>query len=127
MLNLDLFDLRYRPFPIGSIRPTMSEDFYAECLRAFPDSELFEYIGEIGNKVSFSEKYAAGNYQQVVKQEPVWRTMHQWIKSRAFIESAFEALSTRGFDLGHQTPSLNRRTQQRVRSMWRGRGRRADL
>jgi hypothetical protein len=127
MLNLDLLDLRYRPFPIGSIRPAMSEDLYAECLREFPDSELFEYIGEIGHKVSLSEKYAARNYQHLVTKNPVWRTMHQWIKSREFIESAFEALSSRGVDLGYQTPSWSRRMQQRIRSMWRGRGRRADL
>ena len=127
MLNFDLLELRCRPYPIGVIRPAMSEDIYAECLSAFPDVDRFEYIGEIGHKWSLSEKYASRHYRHLIKHEPVWRSLHRWVKSRAFIEGAFEALSGRDVDLGYETPSLNRGVQQRIKTMWRGRGRRADL
>ena len=126
MLNFDLLDLTYRPFPIGVIRPAMLEDVYAECLNRFPENDLFEYIGEVGHKWSLSEKNASKNYRQLVKNEPVWRSMYQWIKSPEFIESTFDALSVRHVDLGYETPSLNRRIQRRLKAMWRGRGRRAD-
>lgn len=126
MLNFDLLDLRYRPFPIGTIRPAMAEDVYAECLRAFPPIDRFEYIGEIGHKWSLSEKYAVRNYKDLIRSEPIWRSLHGWIKSREFIESAFAALRAKNVDLGYESPSMSRRVQRRIKSIWRGRGRRAD-
>ena len=126
MLNLDLLNLRYRPYPIGVIRPAMSEDVYAECLRAFPEPELFEYIEDVGHKWSLSEKYASSHYRQLIKNEPVWKSLHRWIKSQEFVESTFAALSQRGVDFGYQQPSLSRRIQRQVKNLLRGRGRPAD-
>ncbi len=127
MLNFDLLEMRYRPFPIGVIRPAMSENVYAECLKAFPDSALFEYVGDVGHKLSLSEKYASRNYQDLIANEPVWRSLHRWVKSRAFLESTFEALENRHIDLGYDVPTLTQRLRRRAKTLWRGRGRRADL
>lgn len=127
MLNFDKLELRYRPFPIGLIRPAMAEDVYLECLREFPETEQFDYMDEIGHKYSLSEKNAPRNYERLIKTVPVWRELHAWIKSRDFIESAFEALRTHHVDLGYERPTWSRRLQRRARSIWRGRGRRADL
>ena len=99
MLNFDKLELRYRPFPIGLIRPAMAEDVYLECLREFPETEQFEYMDEIGHKYSLSEKNAPKNYQRLIESVPVWRSLHAWIKSRDFIESAFEALCANHVDL----------------------------
>lgn len=126
MLNFELLDLQYRPFPIGIIRPAMDASTYSECLSAFPDPDRFEYIGEVGNKWSLSEKYAKHYYRHLIKSEPVWRALHQWIKSRSFIESTFTALRERNVDFGYEAPSLNRRIQRHVKAMWRGRGLRFD-
>jgi len=127
MLNFDELELRYRPFPIGLIRSAMAEDVYLECLREFPETEQFEYMDEIGHKYSLSEKNAPANYDRLIKTVPIWRSLHAWIKSRDFIESAFEALCAKNVDLGYERPTWSRRLQRRARSMWRGRGRRADL
>jgi hypothetical protein len=126
MLNFDLLELRYRPFPIGVIRPALDEDVYAECLRTFPEVDQFEYIADVGHKWSLSEKCASNHYKNLVKSEPVWRTLHQWVKSREFIESAFEALAERNVDLGYESLSLAHRAQRRLKAIWRGRGRSAD-
>jgi len=123
MLNFDLLDLRYQPYPIGAIRPAMADDVYAECLRAFPDAELFEYIGEVGHKFSLSEKFAAKNYKRLIKREPVWEAMHRWVKSRDFLESTFAALSERDVDLGYEAPSAMLSLQRRIKNLQRGRGR----
>jgi hypothetical protein len=127
MLNFENLELRYRPFPIGLIRPAMAEDVYLECLRAFPETDQFQYMDLIGHKYSLSEKNARKNYDQLIKSVPVWKSLHAWIKSRDFIESAFEALCNNRVDLGYERPTWSRRIQKRAQSMWRGRGRRADL
>lgn len=127
MLNFDLLELRYRPYPIGHIRPAMAEDVYGECLRNFPETSLFEYVGEVGNKLSLSEKYASNNFRNLIQEKPVWRSLHGWIKSREFIESAFEALRERNVDLGYRSSNTAQRVIGGLRSIWRGRGRRADL
>lgn len=126
MLNFDLLDMRYQPYPIGAIRPAMAEDVYAECLRAFPDTELFEYIGNVGHKFSLSEKYAAKNYKRLIKREPIWKAMHSWVKSSEFLESTFAALSQRDVDLGYDVPSASQRVQRRIKNFRRGRGRRHE-
>jgi hypothetical protein len=126
MLNFDCLELRYKPFPIGAIRPAMSPDLYAECLRAFPTIDRFHYIGEVGHKWSLSEKYARDSYRELIRSEPVWRDLHAWIKRGDFIERTFDALCDRAVDLGYRKPSLGRLVQQTAKSIWRGRGRRDD-
>jgi hypothetical protein len=126
MLNFDLLDMRYQPYPIGAIRPALADDVYAECLSAFPDAELFEYIGDVGHKFSLSEKYAAKNYKRLIKREPIWQALHSWVKSRDFLESTFAALRQRGLDLGYEVPSASRRLQRRIKNLRRGRGRRYE-
>lgn len=126
MLNYDRLELRYRPYPIGVMRPAMSPELYAECLRAFPAVDRFQYIGEIGHKWSLSEKYARDHYRDLIRSEPVWRDLYAWIKRGDFIERTFAALRDRAIDLGYHAPSLKRHLQQTAKSIWRGRGRPDD-
>ncbi|MFP6655527.1 MAG: hypothetical protein VCB25_07850 [Myxococcota bacterium] len=126
MINFDHLKMRFRPFPMGVIRPAMPDDVYAECMRAFPEKDRFEYIGDVGHKFSISEKYAFNDYKDLIRNEPVWREFHRWIKSAEFIEATFQALSERSVDLGYQSPSMRRRVERWLKVMWRGRGRRID-
>jgi hypothetical protein len=123
MLNFDALKMRYRPFPIGSIHPAMPEDLYAECLGCYPSKDLFEYIGDVGNKYSLSEKYAKDHYRRIIRDVPVWREFHRWVKSREFLAAVFGALERESIDLGYSNPTRSQRLQRTLKNWKRGRGR----
>jgi hypothetical protein len=124
MLDTKSLEMRYRPFPVGAIRPAMDETTYAECLEAYPDPELFEYIADVGHKYSLSEKYAARNYHAIINEVGIWREFHRWIKSPEFLEQIFGALNERAIDLGYQSPKALKRLGRTIRNWRRGRGQR---
>ena len=123
MLDFAALQLDYDPFPIGTMRPALSADLYARCVAAFPDVALFERVEHLGVKYSLSEKYASRNYHRYVQATPVWRELHAWIKSDAFIAAALRALRERGVDLGFDALRLPlwRRVKRAARDITRGR------
>jgi hypothetical protein len=107
LINFDALQLRYQPFPIGSIRPAFSDQLYNECTAAFPPVELFERIDKVGLKYALSEKYAPKNYHSLIRTTAVWRRLHAWIKSDTFIDAALNALRTRGVNVGYHEPHIS--------------------
>ena len=105
------------------MRPALSSELYANCVAAFPEVSLFERIDHVGVKYSLSEKFAARNYHRIIRDSPVWRELHRWVKSDAFIVSTLAALRTRGVDLGFDEVRVpwRRRIKRAVRDITRGR------
>lgn len=100
MLNLDHIDLRYKPYPIGLIAPAMDEALYADCLTHFPAVNLFQYMPHLGHKYSLSERNNPRIYERVVRDVPVWRELHGFIKSPEFIRRVLDLLRTHRIDIG---------------------------
>ena len=123
MINFDALELRYEPYPIGAMRPALAPDLYKACVAAFPDVSLFGRIEHVGEKFSLSEKYGAKNYHALIRDVPVWRDFHAWVKSDAFMLAALEALRTRGVDLGYDARRISwfRRLKRAVKDLSRGR------
>jgi hypothetical protein len=115
--------LRYRPFPLGIIRPALPQPLYDACTAAFPDSALFERIDKFGLKYSLSEKYASRVYWKFVRSIPVWQRLARWIWSDDFIISTLTALRDRGIDLGFDEVRvpLSRRVKRAIRDTVRRR------
>ena len=98
--NLDALEMRYDPFPIGSVRPLMDEARYTELLDYYPPRELFAYLPKVGHKYVLSEKFNGEEYQHFLRGNPVWREFHAWIKSDAFIRMIMRGLRDHHIDLG---------------------------
>ena len=83
---------------------------------------LFAYLPEVGHKYSLSEKNNPKHYQEMVSSRPVWRELHEWIKSRDFIRGVVEALRERHIDLGYKKlPTPGRRLTKFAKSLLHGR------
>jgi len=123
LINFDALQMRYQPYPIGAIRPALPPQLYKQCVAEFPDVALFERVDHLGVKYSLSEKFAARNYTRFVRSTPVWRELHEWIKSDAFIAAALAALRKRGVDVGFDElhVPLLRRVKRAVRDIASGR------
>lgn len=114
---------RYEPYPIGIVRPIMEEGRYRQYVESFPPIELFEHLPKFGNKYSLSEKYNSHHYEKFIKSQPLWRDLHAWIKSDAFIDAVDGMLRAHHIDIGldrHRASGLER-TRKALRYLARGR------
>jgi hypothetical protein len=93
--------LRYEPFPIGLAKPLMEPGLYQELLANYPPLEKFAYHPKVGHKYTLSEKSNPGQYHDIVRNAPIWRRFHRWIKSDAFVVGVMDALRERSVDLGY--------------------------
>ncbi len=99
-LSFDHLAFRYEPYPIGVARPVFPEGRYRDLIERYPQRDLFVYMPKFGHKYTFSEKFNGEGYQRFLRQEPVWRAFHGWVKSEAFIVEVMDALRLHGIDLG---------------------------
>jgi hypothetical protein len=108
LFRFDHLRFRYQPFPIGLARPLMDDSTYRTLLGAWPSSDRFESLSKVGEKYTLSEKFGAEAYRDLVSTDPIWRELHAWIKSDAFVREVFGALADHHIDLGFDldaTPS----------------------
>jgi hypothetical protein len=120
--SYDHLQLRYEPFPIGLAKPLMDEPTYQSMVDAYPPLELFQYIPKIGNKYCLSQKFHADKYHDFIRQHPVWRDFHAWIKSDAFASEVMQTLKERSVDLGFgKQVSASDRALKRLKNVLRGR------
>lgn len=98
MFTFDQLQFRYEPFPIGMARPLMDADLYREFVNEFPDADMFGDLSVVGSKYSLSEKTNRRNYHELVHTRPVWKELHHWIKSDAFLK---DVLFVRTFNSWH--------------------------
>lgn len=117
----DHLDLNYEPFPIGVIRPLMDAQDYQSLLHAYPPLDLFANIPKLGDKYSLSERYNPKQYKQFIAASPLWRDLHGWIKSDAFIDEILALLRSHHIDLGYKSASPSRSFGKRLKEAGRGR------
>ena len=120
MFNFDQLKFRYEPFPIGLARPLMDEGLYREFVQAFPAKEMFADLSVVGYKYSLSEKSNPRTYRQLVQTRPVWKELHQWIKSDDFLKAVLQALEERHLELGYKVMSPGRRLVRRIGKLAKG-------
>jgi hypothetical protein len=113
---------RYEPFPIGLAKPLMEESVYRDLLVNYPALELFQKIPKLGNKYSLSERFNRRVYARFIREQPIWRDFHRWIKSDDFVSGVIQALHEHYIDLGYAvTASRLRRWVTLLKELGRGR------
>lgn len=119
-LSFDHLVFRYEPFPIGVARPVLPEAVYGELLRRYPPRDLFAYMPKFGHKYSLSEKFNAAAYHRFMRNEPLWRDFHDWVKSEAFIVEVMDSLRAHCIDLGYgATPPARQRVLKSLKHLLR--------
>ncbi len=100
--SYDHLRFRYEPFPIGIAAPLIDETTYEALVESYPPVERFAYLPKLGHKYSLSERFAPREYEDVIRNTPVWREFHRWAKSDEFIDGAMEALRAHHIELGYK-------------------------
>lgn len=121
MFSYDNLEFRYEPFPIGLARPVLPEDHYQRLLESYPPLALFKNIPKLGNKYSLSERFNPDEYQRFIREQPLWRELHRWIKSDDFIHEVMGTLAAHNIDLGYLAVG-ERSWLKRLKDLRRGRG-----
>ncbi len=99
MLNYNMVEMRYEPYPLAVLRPALDPGLYNELADNFPDEALFGTLPKFPYKLSLSEKWAPGNYQQFLRDNRPWREFHAWIKSDDFIRQTVNFLNENHVEL----------------------------
>ena len=99
MLNFNAAEMRYEPYPLVVLRPSLDAKTYNELCDNFPDISLFGPIRGYDYKLSLSEKFATENYHKFIKENKPWNKFHAWLKSDEFIQSTVAFLKQRNIDL----------------------------
>ncbi len=116
----DHLSFRYEPYPIGAARPVLSEGVYRDLLATYPPPELFAYMPKFGHKYTLSEKFNADAYHRFLRNQPLWREFHDWVKSEAFIVEVMDTLRSHGIDLGFgKAPPPGRRLMKSAKRLFR--------
>ena len=68
MLNFQTAEMRYEPYPLAVLRPSLDATTYDELCDNFPDISLFGPIRGYDYKLSLSEKFAADNYHKFIRE-----------------------------------------------------------
>lgn len=99
MLSYSAADIRYEPYPLAILRPSLDAQTYSELCDNFPDISLFGAIRGYPYKLSLSEKFAPENYHKFIKENKPWNRFHTWLKSDEFIRATVEFLKQNDIDL----------------------------
>ena len=75
---------------------------YADLLRHWPATSLFEFKPVLGNKYSLSEVNNPDNYRRFIAETPCWHVLHARIKSPAFVHYVIDLLKRHSLDMGLQ-------------------------
>jgi len=120
--SLEKLELRYEPFPIGIARPLMEPGLYKELCERYPSPERCTSLAKVGEKLTLSERFNPEAYRRFLRDEPLWRRFHAWVKSPQFVDMVLRALAERHVDLGFEPGAGGpRRLWRRAADLWRGR------
>lgn len=122
MLNFDVADVRYEPYPLAVLRPALDPDVYARLARTFPSEAIFDHVAKYPYKLSLSEINAPQNYHRFLNENAAWSAFHRWVKSDGFIRSTLDFLSQHHIDvaIGDYAESSLKRFTRRVRGFASG-------
>jgi hypothetical protein len=99
MLNYSAADVRYEPYPLVVLRPSLEANTYTELCENFPDISLFGTIPNYDYKLSLSEKFNPDNYNKFIRENKPWNRFHGWLKSEDFIRATVGFLKQSNIDL----------------------------
>jgi hypothetical protein len=100
MLNFNASVMRYEPYPLAVLRPSLDPAVYAELVAAYPPTSLFAKLPKFEYKLALSEKFNPAAYEKFLSETPVWRRFHDWLKSEEFIRKTVAFLKEQNVDLG---------------------------
>lgn len=103
--SYDHLQFKYDPFPIGLARPLMDEATYKELVDNYPPIDDFRFMPKLGRKYTLSERFNRPVYEKVIRNNPVWREFHRWLKSDEFVTGVLQALKEHHINLGYD-PSI---------------------
>ena len=102
MLNFDTAQFRYEPYPIGRATPVFEEGLYNRLVDAFPPKEMFNFYNRKGQRSYYMNEFKTPDrYEAFVKSSPVWRELHEWVKSPEFMDRVFSMLAANQINLNH--------------------------
>jgi hypothetical protein len=99
--SYDHLEFKYEPFPIGLAKPLMDAATYKELVDNYPPIEHFKFMPKLGKKYTLSERFNKAVYEKVIRDNPVWREFHRWLKSDEFVMGVLQALREHHIDLGY--------------------------
>lgn len=100
MLRFDHAKIYYEPYPIGLVPGVLDPGLYKALVESYPPRDLFTTLPEVGHKCVLSEKYNPREYRSFIQTHPVWRELHDWIKSSALIDAVDAFLKAHSIDVG---------------------------
>jgi hypothetical protein len=99
MLLLENLVLDYEPYPIGIISPFVDASLYDQLRESYPPLERFKHMARFGNKYTLSDKWNPKEYDDFIRNTPVWREFLAYVKSEDFIYAVIDLLREHGIDL----------------------------
>ena len=100
MFSFDNLQFRYEPYPMGVASPFFDQALYKELVERFPSVDLFEEIPNAGDKLSLSEKFGRRAYHRTIREDPRWKELHSYLKSRQFITEVLTVLARHHIEPG---------------------------
>jgi len=100
MLNYNLAQMRYEPYPLVVLRPALDAAIYSELARNYPSTDLFGKVPNYDYKLSLSEKFNSGKYAAFIAGNEPWNRFHSLLKSDDFLKQTVEFLKQSNIDLG---------------------------
>jgi hypothetical protein len=90
-------------------RPALADSLYADLVAAWPPTELFRYMPDLGHKFSLSKVNHPDRYKDFLASTPVWQRFHDEVCSGPFIPDVLATLRAAGIDLGLERDRSARR------------------
>src|SRR5258708_22220328 len=106
MLHYERVAFDYEPYPIGLASEVFDPRFYQRLCDSYPATTLFNHMPNLGNKYSLSESNNGSAYRAFLKNSPDWRTFHDYVKSREFIEQTLSMLQANNIVLPIRKPKI---------------------
>lgn len=99
MLNTNLDNLSYLPFPHGVIEQFFDPELFRRLRASFPDYELAQVKNDLGVKSSLSPVNNPDNYYKYLKDNKEWKFFYDEVKQGPFIQAVLDQLKARNIDL----------------------------
>jgi hypothetical protein len=100
MFEFNKVSFFYEPFPIGAANDVLPQEFYHQLVQAWPPSDLFVFMDNLGKKYALSEVSNGRGFHDFIRACKPWRTFYEEIKSPEFIRKVLKMLLAHHIDPG---------------------------